>query len=145
MKRLTEKRDGKNVIPLRQDGKTKWLLASAGLGEPSTHFLYGEYADKLANYENTGLTPEQIIEMDKLYAEKCKELAEYKRLEEKGLLLKLPCEIGTRVYQIYRFLDEGAWEIDEHTIKLEDLELIGKTIFLTQAEAEEALKKMKGE
>lgn len=35
-----------------------------------------EAFDQLAKYEDTGLTPEQIAEIDKLYAEKCKELAE---------------------------------------------------------------------
>lgn len=69
-------------------------------------------------------------------------LGEYEDLEEQGLLMKLPCKIGERVYEIYRFLDEGAWEIDVHKIKLEDLDKIGRTVFLTQAEAEEALKRM---
>ena len=31
-------------------------------------------------YEDTGLTPEQIVEVDKLYADQAKELAEYKKL-----------------------------------------------------------------
>lgn len=31
---------------------------------------------QLAKYEDTGLTPEQIFEIDRLYSEKCKELAE---------------------------------------------------------------------
>ncbi len=62
-------------------------------------------------------------------------LKHYEDLEE-----QLKCKIGTPVYQIYKFCDDGAWEIDEHKICLEDLELIGKTVFLTQAKAEEALK-----
>lgn len=42
-----------------------------------------ECIDKLGQYEDTGLTPEQIREIDRLYAEKCKEVAEYrKRLGE---------------------------------------------------------------
>lgn len=51
MERLTEKRDGQNVIPLRQDGKLKWALSSAGMGDSPTQFLYGVHADKLAEYE----------------------------------------------------------------------------------------------
>ena len=39
--------------------------------------------DRLAEYEKIGLTPEQIHEVDKLYAEKCKEVAALnKELEE---------------------------------------------------------------
>ena len=30
---------------------------------------------KLGQYEDTGLTPEQVVEMDRLYREKCEELA----------------------------------------------------------------------
>ena len=47
--------------------------------------------NRLGEYENTGLTPEQIIEMDKLYAEKCRELAELKKQIP-------PCKVGDTVY-----------------------------------------------
>ena len=60
MERLTEKRDGQNVIPLRQNGKVKWSICSAGLGDAPTEYLYGEHADRLAAYEDTGLEPEEI-------------------------------------------------------------------------------------
>lgn len=33
-----------------------------------------EVLEKLAEYEDTGLTPEQIKDIDRLYTEKCKEL-----------------------------------------------------------------------
>lgn len=71
-------------------------------------------------------------------------LAEYEDLEEQGKLLKLPCKIGQRVYMIYQFCGEGAWEVEEHKIKLEDLENIGKTVFLTRPDAEQALAEMEG-
>lgn len=45
---------------------------------------------KLKAYEDTGLTPEQILAMDEEYTKLAKELWEYKRLEEKGRLIKLP-------------------------------------------------------
>lgn len=35
--------------------------------------------DKLAAYEALGVSPEQIKEMDRLYTEKCQELAELQR------------------------------------------------------------------
>lgn len=34
---------------------------------------------RLAKYEDIGLTPEQLLEVDKLYAEKCREVAELQR------------------------------------------------------------------
>lgn len=76
-----------------------------------------------------------------LFIEKkdAEKFVEWKEAEEQGKLLKLPCEIGQKVYMIYQFCGEGAWEIEEHKIKLEDLENIGKTIFLTRPDAELAL------
>ena len=35
-----------------------------------------EICSKLADYEDTGLTPEQIRQIDELYAEKCRELSD---------------------------------------------------------------------
>ena len=71
-----------------------------------------------------------------------KKLAEYETAEEEGRLVVLPCKVGTRVYEIYQFCGYGAWEIEEHKIKLEDLDKIGKTVFPTRKEAEKALKEM---
>lgn len=39
--------------------------------------------NRLAEYEDTEITPEQILQLDKLYSEKCRELAEYKRRLQK--------------------------------------------------------------
>lgn len=102
MKRLTEKRDNQNVIPLRQDGNEKWALASAGMGDAPTQFLYGSHADLLASYEDTNLIPEQIVEIDRAYRDKCEEIAKYQRLEEDGLFLRLPCKLGDTLYIISR-------------------------------------------
>lgn len=123
MERLTEKRGGQNVIPLRQDGKTKWSLCSAGMGDASTQFLYGEHADKLAELED---------------------------LEEQGKLLKLPCAVGDMVYVLridntaYMTNNKKVWEIAEERFEIRHFDSIGKTVFLTRQEAEQALKEMEG-
>lgn len=39
-------------------------------------------AKRLKAYEDTGLTPEQLIEMDKLYSEMAVELGRYKKMQE---------------------------------------------------------------
>lgn len=64
----------------------------------------------------------------------------YARAEDQGKLLKLPTPVGSLVYEPYQFGGEGAWEIDVHRISLEDLDKIGKTVFLTREEAEATLK-----
>lgn len=74
--------------------------------------------------------------------EDAEKFVEWKKAEGQGKLLKLPCEIGHRVCMIYQFCGEGEWEIEEHKIRLEDLENIGKTVFLTRKEAEAALEEL---
>lgn len=95
-------------------------------------------------------------------------LAEYEDLEEQGLLLRLPCKVGDKI-----FLDFAGFgkDIDEFTVEnfhldcFEDGEVIlfcdyesddkaltgqidvmnfGKTVFLTQSEAEAKLKELRG-
>lgn len=76
-------------------------------------------------------------------------LKEYEDLEEQGLLLKLPCKVGAKAYQLridntkYLMSNKRVWEIVETSFEIRNLESIGKTVFLTQEQAEEALKRMK--
>lgn len=80
-------------------------------------------------------------------------------LEEQGLLLKLPCKVGDTIWCIkkYSYCPAGIchmdiscsqcrkkvpWTIKERKFRLINLSEIGKTVFLTREEAEEALRKM---
>ena len=89
-------------------------------------------------------------------------LAEYEQAEEDGLLLRLPCPIGTTVYIVNHYwIDEGhicgiaeSDDVDCFCYKvycdpdyydMVALVEFNKTWFLTKAEAEQALAKMKGE
>ena len=98
----------------------------------------------------------------------CEKLGDYEDLEEQGLLLKLPCKVGDKI-----FIDFAGFgkDIDKFTVKdfhldcFEDGETIlfcdyesndktlsgqidvtefGKTVFLTKAEAEVRLKELRG-
>lgn len=90
-------------------------------------------------------------------------LAEYEDLEDKGLLLKLPCKVGDKVYSVTRgFISkyiicsiqkytEGFffnWKCEEgiyaNTRGFTEFE-IGKTVFLTKEEAEQKLKERKSD
>lgn len=67
-------------------------------------------------------------------------LKEYEDAEEQGLLLKLPCPIGTTVYAIYdNKVTKGALIRQSSICFLDDF---GKTVFLTKEEAEQKLKEM---
>ena len=89
-------------------------------------------------------------------------LKDYEDLEEQGLLLKLPCKVGDTVYAIGFNNKPVVYEsvvlsilITEKEIvfnvKVDEFEInsqlkqsmFGKTVFLTQDEAEEKLKGMK--
>lgn len=119
--------------------------------------------ERLAEYEDIGLLPEQIIEVDKLYAEKCKELSELHKSCSSSL--KLPCKVGDTVYtnisiQGWYFRKENRpYKAKVVFIGINGVENfinvdfgngrmlrfnfsdIGKTVFLTQEEAEAALRK----
>ena len=100
-------------------------------------------------------------------------LKDYEDLEEKGLLLRLPCKVGDTVYCIYeRYTkcSENEQEFDEYSCQgceclecdshkelyvqaqkaysldwiVSNLKRFGKTVFLTQAEAEDKLKEIGG-
>lgn len=75
-------------------------------------------------------------------------LAEYENLEEQGLLKIFPCKPGDTVYTLNTLLSGkiiiGELQADVFFISLCILEnRFGKTVFLTQAEAEDALERMK--
>ena len=87
-------------------------------------------------------------------------LTEYEDLEEQGRLVKLPCKIGTEVYDItwwddveekvvvkgkayYRTVRKH--KITKFPFTYSDINDFGKTVFLTKAEAEQKLKEMESD
>ena len=89
-------------------------------------------------------------------------LAEYENLEEQGLLLRLPCKVGDIIYKPNPitlseivgikiesiFITESEINISGRTIKMKysfccSPSDFGKTVFLTQEEAEQKLKELK--
>lgn len=70
-----------------------------------------------------------------------KKLKAYEDAEEQGLLIHLPCKVGTLVYEAYSIA--GISGVDEHRLKFEDIPNFGKTVFLTQEQAEQALQALK--
>lgn len=71
-------------------------------------------------------------------------LADYEDAEEQGLLVRLPCAVGTTFYFIKAYCsydDEEKYGAD--VFQLQHLESVtknlGKTVFLTREKAEQAL------
>lgn len=121
-------------------------------------FLY-ETVGRYIDFETTELT-DAIKEYweHKQVKEYLEKLKRYRDLEEQGLLLRLPCKVGTKVYAINRIIDYGevgdeatySYSIIEREFQIymmmEYGELVfGKTVFLTKEEAEQKLKEMESD
>lgn len=126
MKRLTEK----NESP---------CTCCGGIGSCRTDCSYKQIYDRLAEYEDTGLTPKEIEDMvsvreitpeaeytidkhannliqklEQLIAQtdEKNELQRYKDAEEQGLLVWLPCKVGDSFFAVRKFCDEYG-ELEE--------------------------------
>lgn len=131
---------------------------------------YAEWLEELKSYKDIG-TPKELkelkengaftgLELAKLVIMQ-KELKKYKDLEEQGLLVRLPCKVGEKLWcivnsairelRVHHF-DMPAFGTTDIVFRYADgfkLERfvgeIGKTVFLTREEAEKKLEVMKNE
>ena len=122
------------------------------------------------NVDGTGVAKEEITDgLLKPFADKIlTKLAVYEDLEEQGLLVRLPCNVGDTVYRVnagakqpiipmtvseihflcykneraVRFDAIGKEDMGESCYRLED---IGRIVFLTREEAVKKLEELKSE
>ena len=72
-------------------------------------------------------------------------LKEYEDAEEQGLLFRLPCKVGDSIYSVIEdglTIVELKFSLDFYARRKNDF---GKTVFLTEAEAEQKLKEMESD
>ena len=108
-------------------------------------FAHYPYCFEKCDGDGTGIRCQTCDFEEKI----CNKLADYEDLEEQGLLLKLPCKVGDVVYQT----DSAGTVFESKITKIIydtngiafDESAIGKTVFLTEQEAQAELEKMKGE
>lgn len=115
------------------------------------------------NANGTGVyaTPSgEPVKWENNYHNVLQKLADYEDLEEQGFLLRLPCKLGDTIYSIANDgkiypvkatrevrIVNGVLHIICESCRYSDLvsyDDIGKTIFLTQSEAEAKLKELRG-
>ena len=113
---------------------TKWEDDSITYNE-KREFECGEYCDSCSQGVGNCKTVENMI----------KKLATYEDLEENGLLVRLPCKVGTEVYYILGIPNKTPCAIDKCVFKLSDIDKIGESLFLTCKEAEKKLEELKNE
>ena len=137
---------------------------SGNSGVISTNKGIAEVLNKLADYEDTGLTPTMVLDTirardtaQKQALENAHIVDDYRQAEENGLLLRLPCKVGTTVYYLNRakgkvreaevwkigllYDNKGAIYVNEKDMCF-SFEALGKFWFLTREEAEQALKQV---
>ena len=135
---------------------------------------FDRLVERLAAYEDTGLTPVEIksmqeehfsgLEMAKLHSA-LMELKKYQEADKDGRLVVLPCKVGDRLYEVTGRKTISVYKVRAIRVELFGLFIerdivegfvwqslaginageIGKTVFLTREEAEEALEAMKDE
>lgn len=113
-----------------------------------------------ANGTGVYATPSgEPVKWEDNYHNVLQKLADYEDLEEQGLLLRLPCKVGDTIYSIANNgkiypvkatrevrIVNGVLHIICESCRYSDLvsyDDIGKTVFLTQEEAEVKLKELR--
>lgn len=121
--------------------------------------------DRVAAYEDTGLTPAEVSALVKDWSDLCTiigecggidRLRELAEADKDGRLVVLPCKIGDKLYRVFAgeifehrvgsmkyFAIQGRWDIETYPFCPCVESSIGKTVFLTREEAEKALEAMK--
>lgn len=123
---------------------TKWEDGSITYNE-KRELECGEYCDSCSQGAGNCKTVENMI----------KKLADYEDLEEQGLLVRLPCPIGTTVWNIYGMdIRENVvsgiecGKDDKCFLWANEDEWLGEfnvSVFITREEAEKKLEEMKNE
>lgn len=157
MERLTNKREA----DAQREEYERRLANGYPRNIPEARFL------RLAAYEDTGLTPEEIKApftedtMINLAAQalgvepsRLRELAE---ADKDGRCVVLPCKVGDILYRVFAgeifehrvgimkyFAIQGRWDIETYPFFPCVESTIGKTVFLTREEAERAIQEMEG-
>ena len=126
---------------------------------------FDRLVERLADYEDTGLTPAEVSALVKDWSDLCTaggECGGYARLrglaeaDKDGRVVVLPCKVGDTLFRVLageilehkvsnmRYLAiQGRWDIDTTPFCSYVESSIGKTIFLTREEAEKALESMR--
>lgn len=127
--------------------------------------------ERLAAYEDTGRTPEEVTALGNLFdyaLEESKTLTgqlallnrirDLAKADKDGRLVVLPCKVGDTLFRVFAgeifehrvgsmkyFAIQRRWDVETYPFCPCVESSIGKTIFLTREEAEKALEAIKDE
>ena len=111
--------------------------------------------DRLAAYEDTGLSPEKVSWMKEVFeaafdndTSRIERAHNLHVADKEGRVIVLPCKEGTTVYcislPIATYPDKSKPEVVPIAFTRNDLLKFGTRVFLTREEAEKALAEMEG-
>nr|DAM82985.1 MAG TPA: hypothetical protein [Caudoviricetes sp.] len=112
---------------------------------------YAELRGRLMQYEDTGKTPVEVSTLVKDWNDLCAIVVEcggvsrvraLAEADKDGRLVVLPCKVDDTVYILRRTFD-GADVVGGTELWWTDIPQLGKTVFLTREEAENALEATK--
>lgn len=137
-------------------------LTDASTHDARSDATIRDIVNRLAAYEDTGLAPEEITAIINghrgisgdpsvitLFGKPLSHWLELHKAEETGMLVHLPCPLGTTVYIITAVISRGYPDplieqvIREEKFTYEHLNISPRYLFFSYAEAEAALKKRK--
>lgn len=165
MERLTKRdADGQAVMDC-QKCKADWTGKHGKQMEECTAlYCRNRVKDRLAEYEDTGLTPEEIKELaHDTTGPLHRKIGEWIDAEAAGRIVVPPCNVGDRLYEVTGRKTISVYKVRAIRVELFGLFIewdivegfvwqslsginageIGKTVFLTSEEAEKALEAMK--
>ena len=125
-----------------------------------------DFVDRLAAYEDTGLSPEKVSWMKEVVeaafdndTSRIERAHNLHVADKEGRVVVLPCKVGDTVWRIVRdgephitrdevrdmyFADDMTLCVELVGGRVTFTEKFGKTVFLSREEAEKALKEMEG-
>lgn len=163
MERLTKRNTNGQAMMDCEKCKADWT------GKPMVDctalYCHNRLKDRIAAYEDTGLTPAEVSAPVKDWSDLCTivgecggidRLRELAEADKEGRVVVLPCKVGDVLYRaspsgvvvnrvanvVYRGLT-SRWYIDTIPNLPYASEELGKTTFFTREEAEKALEAMK--
>lgn len=111
--------------------------------------------DRLAAYEDTGLSPEKVSWMKEVieiaFGNDTSRIERAHNLhvaDKEGRVVVLPCKVGDTIWRLKRtfetYPDKSKPYTEADGFLLQDIWNVGKNVFLTREEAEKALAEMEG-
>ena len=164
-KRMTKRDTDGQAIMDCQKCKADWTgKHGKPMADCTALYCRNRLLERLVEYEDTGLTPEEVSALVKDWSDLCTiigecggidRLRELDEADKNGRVVVRPCKIGDVLYRaspsgvvvhrvanmVYRELT-SRWYIDTIPNLPYASEELGKTTFLTREEAEKALKEV---